>query len=398
MHLNDGQLRAYVDREIADTERHWMESHLAGCSACRDRLAETEARGALVGALWAGLASESVEGRAAQEALAKLRARRARASDKEMLDMRTLFSQRMRSVWVGLATLAALVVAFSFAPVRAWAGEMLGLFRVERVTVLPVDVTQFSQLTDDESLGEQMSRLFADSVKVTRKGGEPQVVADAAEASRLAGFTVRMPAEGTPKLVVQPGSAFEMVIDRAMAQGILNEAGRGDLVLPESLDGATIAVDIPTGVSAGYGDCPDPTQAEAAEGEGDPDEGERRFGPSNCILLAQVPSPTVETPPDVNIAELAEIGLQFTGMSAEEARAFSQTIDWTSTLVIPIPSRETAHRQVQVDGVTGSLIEMQSESGMWDHYTVIWVKDGIVYALTGFGDEAEGLQLANSLQ
>jgi hypothetical protein len=408
MHLDDGKLRAFLDGEISEPERLSYSAHLGGCPGCRAILAEIEARATRVGGLVTGLAPHAAaDARATRSALAKFKARRETAWPKERSNVfQSMFSQRRRSVWVGLGTLAALVVAFSFAPVRTWAGEFLGLFRVQQIALLPVDVTRFQELTDDSTLGEQINQLFADSVTVTREAGKPQAVASAEEASHLAGFDVRLLGgrsdsgdADTPQLVVQSGEAFDFMIDRAAAQGIVDEAGRSDLRLPEALDGATISVDIPTAVSAAYGDCPDlarEVSAEQAATEAVNDHG--RMDPTDCVILAQVPSPTVETPPDVDLRELAEIGLQFTGMTPEEAQAFSDNIDWTSTLVIPIPQNGTEYEQVQVDGVTGNLITRQSGSGVWDRYTILWVKDGIVYALAAYGNADEGLALANSLQ
>ena len=116
---------------------------------------------------------------------------------------------------------------------------------------------------------------------------------------------------------------------------------------------------------------------------------------TNCVLFAQLPSPSVNTPPDLNIAQMAEIGLQVTGMSAEKAHAFSQSVDWTSTLVIPFPSDAGTYQQVSVDGVTGTLIS-RSESG--GQYSLIWVKNGILYGLTGNGTSAAAVALAQSIQ
>jgi len=36
-------------------------------------------------------------------------------------------------------------------------------------------------------------------------------------------------------------------------------------------------------------------------------------------------------------AQLAQIGLEFTGMSSDQAAAFTKSVDWTSTLVVPVP-------------------------------------------------------------
>ncbi len=304
-----------------------------------------------------------------------------------------------RPVWVGLTAVVVVAVAFSFAPVRAWAGQFLGLFRVQRIEVLPVDTTRLASLSGDPTLGEQFGQIFADSATVTKEPGEPTLAASAAEASALAGFAVRelSAAQGQPVISVQGGTAFEIVIDRDRAQAILNEAGRGDLVLPEALDGAHVAIDIPTAVTAAYGSCPGSALGAYGHDPSDPDNRRSYIDPSECVLLAQVPSPTVEAPPDLNLAQLAELGLQFTGMSADEARSFSQTVDWTTTLVVPIPRNEADYEQVAVDGVTGTLVYATGEHD-YQPYVVMWVKNGIVYALSAFGNPAEAVALANSIE
>lgn len=306
---------------------------------------------------------------------------------------KSLFAPRRRSLWAGLSLIAALAVAFSFAPVRAWAGEFLGLFRVQQVTVLPVDTTRLSALTGNDTLGQQISQLMSDSVTVQHQPADPVVVASAAEASAAAGFTVRLPGSRSdaPALTVQDGAAFQFTIDRERTQSLLNESGFTSQELPASLDGAVVSVDIPKGVSAAYGACPPPTAEEGNPVTGSPG---RRF--QDCVMLVEIPSPSITTPPDLDVAALAEIGLQFTGMTAEEAHAFAQSVDWTTTLVVPIPRNGASYQQLDVDGVTATLIQRPSDDAA--EFALIWVKDGLIYAIGGLGSNTQAaLDMANSL-
>jgi hypothetical protein len=389
MHLNDGQLRAHLDGQLsADSTRH-----LDACQTCQARLATLQAQTQRVAhslsALSAAESASSVPG--ARAALARFNSHSAERKDTFMVSQ--LFRPRLRPLWGTVTLVAALAVALSIEPVRVWAGQFLGLFRVQQITVLPIDTTGLSALAGDETLGPQIGRLVSQSLTVTHEPGEPQVVADAAEASARAGFNVRLLSEReASQITVQDGAAFEFVVDRAQAQALLDEAGRSDLQLPASLEGVTIRVEIPTGVSTAYGDC---------QGL---DEPETEFGQprwqrlQNCVLLAQMPSPSVTAPPDLDVGQLAEIGLQFTGMSPEEAHRFSQTVDWTSTLVVPIPRNGHDYEQVAVDGVTGNLIYRVADDGVPARYMVLWIKDGIVYALSGFGGPQQAVSLANSLR
>ena len=98
---------------------------------------------------------------------------------------------------------------------------------------------------------------------------------------------------------------------------------------------------------------------------------------------------------DLNLQQLAEIGLQLAGMSATQAREFCQTIDWRSTLVLPIPRFVSSYSVVEVNGAQGTLINESGRRGL--SYVLIWVKDGIIYCLAGHGDSSAAVALANSL-
>jgi hypothetical protein len=191
---------------------------------------------------------------------------------------------------------------------------------------------------------------------------------------------------------VQSGTAFEFLVNRERAQALLNDMGYSDLHLPASLDNAPIAVDIPTALTAGYGPCPTPS-ADGFNTEGSGSAG-RQF--KDCVLFVQMPSPTVNTPPDLDVARLAQMALRLTGMTEAEAAAYSNTVDWASTLVIPIPRNGATYTQVAVDGVMGNLIVRPVDDA--PQFALVWVKDGRLYAIGGLGvDTANALDMANSL-
>jgi hypothetical protein len=181
-----------------------------------------------------------------------------------------------------------------------------------------------------------------------------------------------------------------MTIDREKAQALIDGAGRTDLVLPEAIDGAEISVSIPATVSASFGTCPNPD----LEGGEDPyDMGEMY---PDCIVLTQMTSPMVSVPEGVDMTQLAQIALEFSGMSSEEAAVFAASVDWATTLVVPIPRDVTTHSEVSVDGVTGVLIQRTAEDS--PEYLLMWVKDGILYAIADVGeDTAPAFALAESL-
>ena len=385
-HLDDGQLRAALDGELADLEQ----GHLNGCPACQSRLADLRASMEQISTTLAFLSVAAPAG--APTAGAALRTFYDRKYPHKETNM---FKKLMNSSGFRLAAAAALVLALviSIPGTRAMADHLLSLFRVQQVTVIPVDFTGMQQLTGNGALSKQLSALISNSTNVTQKAGDPVDAANAADASQKAGFTVRLPAGSTPsRLSVLNSMAFNFTIDRAKAQAVLDEAGRSDLLLPDAIDGAVVNVTIPASVSADYGNCPSPSETGKKPGPG----GSMGRNYPDCVIMSQLPSPLVNAPAGVDIAQLAQIGFEFSGMTREQAAAFTQTVDWTSTLVVPIPKNAATYQQVSVDGVTGTLIQRPADDA--PQYVLLWVKNGVVYAIGGLGaDTQKAIQMANSL-
>jgi hypothetical protein len=383
-HLTDGELRAALDGEL-DTEPL---RHIETCPVCQARQRQLQAKHLETGRLLAFLTPREQAGPSPRQAWGRF-------SQQIMQQKETSMTKRWFSfplVRFGTAALVLLMLVLAFPGTRALAGELLNLFRVQQVQVVPVDFTGLEQLTGDGALGNQFTELISASVDMQQEPGEPLAAASAEEASQLAGFNVRIPADMTPSQInVTGGAAFSMALDRAKTQALLDEAGRSDLVLPASMDGAEISVDIPTSVSVAFGTCPRPGAAES--GNHEQSTTERRY--PDCVILAQIPSPSVNAPADLDIEALARIGLEFTGMSTEEAAEFTSTVNWSSTLLVPIPRNAAIHEQVSVDGVTGALIQRSGEA---PQFALLWVKDGIIYAISGLGAHSQqAVEMANSL-
>jgi len=304
-----------------------------------------------------------------------------------------LFSRRLRPAWITLLVVLVLGLSLAVPQVRAFATDLLGIFRVEQITVVPINPSNLPE--DLQDLEPSIDRLLSDNVDY-QVLGDPQKAADAAEASALAGFNVRLPGgEKSPQgIIVQPGIAGSFALDVGRINEILREMDRVELLLPASLDGQEVTVEIPSSVMAGFGNC---TEEEISE---DAPMGKAAhfsaFHGSDCRVLIQLPSPALNAPSELNVTEIGKTFLMMSGMSEAEADNFSRKIDWTSTLVVPIPMDSSTYQDVRVDGAAGTLIQETSERRGSD-YILMWVKDGSVYAVTGSGDSAQALELANSL-
>jgi hypothetical protein len=284
-----------------------------------------------------------------------------------------------RLLWGSLAGIVVLTMLFSIAPVREAAAQLLGMFRVKKFAVVTFN-PDMAQL-DNREIARNISSLLSENVTVLKEPGPTQTVTDAAAASALAGIPVRLPAnlppgtEAAPELQVEDGAAAQVVVDLERAQALLDLMEMQDVQLPQGIDGATVTIELPPVVVASY---------DAPQGE---------------FVLTQLRSPAVDLPPGVDLAQMGEAGLRLLGLSPEEARQFSRSIDWSSTMVIPLPTNVGEFRDVSVDGVSGVLITEDSRGrSLYGHYVLLWEKDDVVYSLMGRGAAEDILTVANSLQ
>lgn len=292
---------------------------------------------------------------------------------------RNPFAKRYRPAWGVASAVLLAAIALTFAPVRALAGDLLGIFRVETIEFTPVDAEALPDKERLAALAPEIERMFGDALAIMSEG-ETQDVTEA-EAHDLAPFQARLPA-GVEVARHQwtPAGSVEMAINVDELQALFHELGYTDLELPATLDGTTLAADLSGTLTSFYGTCRDPID-------------------ETCMRLVQMASPTVSVPDGLAPEELGRIYLELLGTPAEEAAALSQRIDWTSTLVLPFPHHvNLTHDEIIVDGVEGTLIHSESGYRPAREYLLTWVKDDVIYALVGRGDHTEALELAAALR
>ena len=395
--LTDDLLRTHMDEELGTAESEGVDRHLRSCTDCRARWTALVAQARQVRSRLDVLAPEQ-EAAAVDPVFAYSRYRQRYG---ERVQGRAEWFNRAIATWKrpllsGLAVACAIVLLLSFAPGRSWAQRILSMLRVQKVAVVPVDLSALTAENGIDGREKLIAQFISDNVVVTMNPGKPSVAPDAGAASEMAGFRVRTLDElGAPQRVfVSDEGAFHMTLDRDRMQALLDQAGRSDIQIPPAVDGSTVAVHIPKLVRSVYGNCPGKNTQPASATSGSPASD---LPSGNCINFVQVPSPIVSVPPSLDLATLAQAGLQVAGMSAAEAQAFCRTVDWSSTLVIPIPERDSSYRQIAVDGVNGTLIEDAPRGNFAGLYTLIWVKNGIVYSLGGNGNANRALAAVQSL-
>ncbi len=293
-----------------------------------------------------------------------------------MMEASLRLNRNWQRALVAIAVVTVLAVMLAVPPVRAAARDLLGIFRMERLVVLPVTTGQIQNLENVErQLGYE---FFPGSFETLAEPGEPQYVDSAAAAADAAGYAVRTPAALPPadEVIVRGEMAMRIVPDVALMQEIFRAANLDPALVPESIDGQQFDLTMHSSVVQLWN------------------------GTDEAVMFTQMPGPTAEFPDAVNEAELANAMLQLLGYAPEEAAALSTSIDWMTTLVLPLPVDEVDYQDVTVGGEQGVLLTGRSPSSDSEmpYGAVVWQQDGIVYVVAGQPDSARLLEIANSLQ
>lgn len=279
------------------------------------------------------------------------------------------------SAWrpVAWAAAAIAVVAglFAFPSVRASAQSFLDIFRVRTFTPVAVDPERFKVL-DSERI--DLEHMLSKNIEIVQDAGPGRDAADAAEAASLAGYAVRqpayLPAGFAPAGVHVSGEGLvRMTADTAVLAEVLRLLDLDDVRIPANLNGAQVQVHMPPMVQMRY---------------------ERD---ARVLRFLQSPSPDVRLPPAMDLEDLGEIALRIAGLSGVEAHRLAQSIDWHTTLLLPVPTTANGFRKVTVNGVEGLLVEAREGRS-----AVMWADGERVYAVTGNAFPAELLEMANSVR
>lgn len=373
MHPKDNLLRAFLDDELPGKLSSQVREHVSRCAECSSRINLLRERAGRVKLHLDSLGPVGKPG-SIQQAYSRLPIiMKKNQTKKEKFPT----MNNRKPLWTALAVVAILAIALTITPVRAWASDFLGLFRVQKITVVQFDPEKAGQVSDSLTNQQDAIQLILDENLEMTEQGEKEPVASVEEAASRAGFTPRLPAAlAQANLSFQPGAQARLTIDQPAMQTVL-DAIDADVQIPAEMDGQVVTVTVPGAVVASL-NC----ASEANELA------------SDCVELYQMPSPTVDAPEGLNTDEIGAAMLQLLGMSPREARQISQTIDWTSTLVLPVPQDgEIQVSEIQVDGVSGTLL-----TGPQDNKAMLlWVKDGFVYGLQVPGGVEEAQAIVASM-
>jgi hypothetical protein len=358
-----GELRAYLDGELAARPRAEVQAHLAVCTRCRARLSRVDTTRTAAARRLAALEAPTAPNMA--WALYTVRRGAMQRNDIHIWRDWIMKHRIWRSLATGAVALALVVGVLSFAPARALAREFLSLFRVQKFTVV--------QVNPDEARVESAVEALKDTLLVQ----EPEVIVDEPESTVAtieearvsAGFEARMPGYlpgAAPTIHVKGRTEMKAVLAPDALKVLFELAGMEvDEASTQVGDGEVFAT-VPAAV--------------LIETDG--------------VSVMQVLEPVVEYPEGLDPALVAEAGLRLMGMAPEDAQRLSRQVDWTNTLLLPVPTQVASVQETVIAGEDAVLLTPQEGQG---ERTLLWHKDGVVYVVSGQVGEEKLISVAESL-
>jgi hypothetical protein len=281
------------------------------------------------------------------------------------------------TLWLAAGLTAGVVLLFSVPAVRASAQSFLAWFRIVNFTAVPIDVSRLDSL---EAQQLEIGQLLGEHVDVLEDPGAPVPVRTVEDAAAAAAMDIRQPGwlpDGTTiiEMTVSGHRRARVTADAVRLQQVLDALGILDLEVPQGLDGQRATIHVPPVVMIRYEHGP----------------GGRR------TRFFQAESPEVTLPAGLDLAPLGEIGLRIAGLAPEEARTLSRLIDWSSTLLVPLPPSAESYEQVDVAGQPGLAVRYHPK-GESPTSMVLWSRDGRVFGLVSIQEMSQVLTMATSVR
>ncbi len=367
-HLSDGTLRRIYDEPLALTAAD--QAHFDECPDCKPRFdaIANEAR-----ATTALLRVPSFEPQA-RAALSVVQARITREETARPARWYQRWLDRNSPRWRPMATPAIAVllaaVLVTGLGVSGVAQSLIRVFEPRQLQAVQVSPSDFAQGT---------ALLDYGNVKWQPEAPKLQQLSDSAAAQSQSGLPVLSPAS-LPKGVSGPVSygvvshaTGSLTFDAARLRASAAQAGVRVSPMPSTIDGSTLVVNGGPALIEVWG------LGTTAETMGIP-----------TLVIAQTRVPTVDSS-GANVSQLEDYLLSQPGVPPEFAAQIKAIKDPSTTLPIPIPKGLATTESRQVNGTPAVLIKAVLGAG------VVWVKNGVIYAVGGQLTPDQVLAIATSL-
>jgi hypothetical protein len=366
-HLSDGTLRRIYDEPLALTAAD--QAHFDECAECKPRfhVIANDARATT------GLLQVPAFEPQAPAALAMVRTRIKREETARPPRWYERWLGRTSPRWRPMATpaIAVLLAAalLTGLGVSGIAQSLVRIFEPQQLKAVTVSPSDFAQTTALLDYGQV--KWLPDAPKV-------QQLTDAATAHTQSGLPVLMPTS-LPNGVSGPVSygavsraTGSLTFDAERLRASAATKGVKVNPMPSGINGSTLVVNAGPALIEVWGFA-------AGSGMNVP-----------TLVIAQTRVPTVDSN-GATTAQLEDYLLSQPGVPPELAAQVKAIKDPSTTLPIPIPAGLATTESTQINGTPATLIKAVLGAG------VVWVKNGVIYAVGGQLTPDQVLAIATSL-
>lgn len=377
MNCESGSLQGFLDGELKDEKLAELLLHLKSCPECRKNLASLRENQAFTDQRLESYLNSTDSVSNIEQAWLQFTNKQAGKTNigyNEKGGFKLLAKYRIQAV--AAVVVLGLAVSLSFSSVRAAAGELLSIFRVEKiqtVDISPADMERIERALREGAGTVDLSNLG----KIEFIGKSSKRLVTLQEATEAVDFQLKLPAalpEGYKLQSLEADSVVKMnyTLDTDKANAVLKGLGSPKL-LPSELNGKTFSVIKPAIITARY------------EGSG------------SSIILSQARSPELITPDAASSLAIRDALLALPFLPNNLRNQLVAIDDWQHTF--PIPNIKGSSQEVRVAGTQGVLIaEPAGNTQNNPDYNLIWQQNGVVYALSGDFTVEQALEIADSLK
>lgn len=368
MCFDEGRIQAYIDGELQDREAEELQEHLKVCRECEavyQRLMEIDLT---VRTSMEGFIASDRERFNAELAWSRLKLKQVEYEKKKKGKW---YKNMKYKKLITAAAAVAVVAVIGFTPVSSMAGNLLTIFRVEKVkviTITPDDMQQMEKVMREGAGGVDI-RNFG---KVEVRGAHETQPVTLEEAGNSVDFDLTVPSiEGySSTLKKTPATSVTLTLDVDNVNAALQAFG-STARLPREMNGQEFTVDVPTGITAEYN------------------------GPEGSLMFAQSRGPSVKTAPGVDVAAIRQALLSIPALPESLKQQLMAVDDWQHTVLIPV--REGQSTEVSVNGHEGVFVK--DISGGKAVGALVWQDGGVISVLAGDGLTADSaLTIAGTIK
>jgi hypothetical protein len=378
-HLSEGVLRRmYDDPNAVDLEAR---AHFAGCPTCQDRFATVSDDARQVRAAL-DVEPAPVDPDAAYARLSA--GLPAAAAGRHPLRLPALPRVGWRKPALATGLAAALVALLAFTPLAANLQQLLQPKQVEPVTLTQQDRESLQSLRDYGTVTSQQNsdqKQAPSAAAAAQASGLPQL-----QPGSLPKSVAGLPA--TYYTVTQGTHSF--TFSEAKARQAAQQAGKAPPAFPNGVDGSTLVLQTGPGEAVVYADQAKRQQSQQQRGQSS-EQALQQAGP--LLVVGEMRAPTLSST-GVTVGQLKETLLAQPGLTPQARKAIQALDSPSGTLPVPIPADQAQAKPVTVQGVQGQAVGDNTGLGAG----VVWIKNGVVYAVGGTVSQAEALAVAETMR